>query len=620
MPRPAPRRWGRVLAAAGGAAAMLSALRALGGERRPAALSARDATARRVRASNEYTETHGAAGRGYPWLRDATLVEPYRDTKLWVDGDDGDDGDDARLVWAATQVSNLAGGAAAEAHAHVGAVATWQFETLGAHAVEVRRGGAGGFVAASTVVCRYVRRNIRRLSAEDRARFFDAFAAMHGNSTSAGRAAYGDAFKSLDHFVRIHLNLAAGRDVDQLHDGMGFLTQHVALSNAFEKALQAVAPRLALPYWDVTEDSTLAVTRHGGDVAGLWASEVWRDDWFGNATGSAAHVVERGRFAYQTVGRGASGGATNPYGLLRAPWNVNKSPYLTRAHTFCGESFSLSMWPSCAAHYNFTFHAAYDAWYDYVWAAGYSPHGPVHYFVGGYVNCAGLEERFGGLIDADGARSLALLLLGVPKNLWRDGYVESPSYCAADAEQTSCHLVCAGEPSDATWAAEMMVILLHYAELFSKTGLDIKYEWLERMAPSNYTAFLDVFCTMAWAPGEQMEAASPADVSFWPIHPAMERLLQYKMLARPFTSLAWTDSAGPYCEYTGTCKGHHGFDVTAFANAHLDAASGEFREAYLTNGELLAAIDPNDYRMPYIYENFEWPHCAAEHGVAFPSV
>ena len=35
-----------------------------------------------------------------------------------------------------------------------------------------------------------------------------------------------------------------------------------------------------------------------------------------------------------------------------------------------------------------------------------------------------------------------------------------------------------GEPSDATWAAEMMVILLHYAELFSKTGLDIKYEWL----------------------------------------------------------------------------------------------------------------------------------------------
>ena len=119
----------------------------------------------------------------------------------------------------------------------------------------------------------------------------------------------------------------------------------------------------------------------------------------------------------------------------------------------------------------------------------------MHYFVGGYVNCAGLEERFGGLIDADGARSLALLLLGVPKNLWRDEYIESPAYCAADADQTACHLVCAGSPSDKTWAAEMMVILLHYAELFSKTGLAIKYDWLEAMAPENYTAFLDVFCT-----------------------------------------------------------------------------------------------------------------------------
>ena len=31
-----------------------------------------------------------------------------------------------------------------------------------------------------------------------------------------------------------------------------------------------------------------------------------------------------------------------------------------------------------------------------------------------------------------------------------------------------------GEPSDETWAAELMVTLLHYAELFEKTGLDIR--------------------------------------------------------------------------------------------------------------------------------------------------
>ena len=163
----------------------------------------------------------------------------------------------------------------------------------------------------------------------------------------------------------------------------------------------------------MTEDATLAKTVHGGDVAGLWRTELWQDDWFGNASGSAIHVVEKGRFAYQTVGSASKGGTSNPcvvtppngrcflfrvwfparpaqicavtpieeraveetdasslscvlpraprrrYGLLRAPWSVNKSPYLTRAHSFCGESFDLDLWPSCAVHHNLTFNSAY---------------------------------------------------------------------------------------------------------------------------------------------------------------------------------------------------------------------------------------------------------------------
>ena len=44
----------------------------------------------------------------------------------------------------------------------------------------------------------------------------------------------------------------------------------------------------------------------------------------------------------------------------------------------------------------------------------------MHYFIGGFVNCDDLEGAFGGLLDATAAKSLALLLLGIPKNLWRD--------------------------------------------------------------------------------------------------------------------------------------------------------------------------------------------------------
>jgi hypothetical protein len=44
---------------------------------------------------------------------------------------------------------------------------------------------------------------------------------------------------------KVHLHAAADRLDDHLHDGMGFLTQHIALSNAFETSLQVTNDRRA---------------------------------------------------------------------------------------------------------------------------------------------------------------------------------------------------------------------------------------------------------------------------------------------------------------------------------------------------------------------------------------
>ena len=52
----------------------------------------------------------------------------------------------------------------------------------------------------------------------------------------------------------MHLAMAASRDVDHIHDGMGIVTQHVAITNEFELALQAVDRRNTVPYWDYTID------------------------------------------------------------------------------------------------------------------------------------------------------------------------------------------------------------------------------------------------------------------------------------------------------------------------------------------------------------------------------
>ena len=45
------------------------------------------------------------------------------------------------------------------------------------------------------------------------------------------------------------------------------------------------------------------------------------------------------------------------------------------------------------------------------------------------------------------------------------------------------------------------------------------------------------FCDSTYYPGDHLEAASPAEASFWPIHPTLDRLLQYKALAEPFGKL-----------------------------------------------------------------------------------
>ena len=72
-----------------------------------------------------------------------------------------------------------------------------------------------------------------------------------------------------------------------MHDGLGFLTSHMALTLAFEAALQAVRPQSSVPFWDFTIDSARLAD---GKWSSLSASPMWQDDWFGEAD---AHVEER---------------------------------------------------------------------------------------------------------------------------------------------------------------------------------------------------------------------------------------------------------------------------------------------------------------------------------------
>ena len=92
--------------------------------------------------------------------------------------------------------------------------------------------GAGRAIAR-TLVCRYVRREVRRLSDKDRELYLDAVQQLAALGAAEGRAKYGARFFNLDHFASLHLALSATRGPDQLHDGVGFLTGMIALSGGF---------------------------------------------------------------------------------------------------------------------------------------------------------------------------------------------------------------------------------------------------------------------------------------------------------------------------------------------------------------------------------------------------
>ena len=100
----------------------------------------------------------------------------------------------------------------------------------------------------------YVRRSIKRLTVDEKDHFFDAFLAMYRFNTSAGQHMFGGHFRGLRDFVGAHLAAAGTRNADRFHDGMGFVTQHAALTNEFELSMQSMYPSMAMPFWDYTED------------------------------------------------------------------------------------------------------------------------------------------------------------------------------------------------------------------------------------------------------------------------------------------------------------------------------------------------------------------------------
>lgn len=269
-------------------------------------------------------------------------------------------------------------------------------------------------------------------------------------------------------------------------------------------------------------------------------------------------------------------------------------------------------WPTCADHWELTFGSSYDTWYDWVWHSSYLPHGPVHVWIGGVGGqCESKFDKLLRTITKVSVARLKLSIFGLLKDMWRSELLETPKYCSTDAQEDCVfHCVRHGDNAETFYDT-----LKGYLETFSVTTLaSLEPDATESYTLADLTTIADLmFCNTTYWPGDHLEAASPVEVSFWPIHPTLDRLLQYKVLAKPFTDKTWdfsSESSGSneYCTTsTSGCDGHHAGDLTYWKLVVNE--DGVYKSKTMTNQEVREAINPETYSMPYIYNHFKWSHC-----------
>ena len=263
--------------------------------------------------------------------------------------------------------------------------------------------------------------------------------------------------------------------------------------------------------------------------------------------------------------------------------------------------------------------------------SSYAPHGPVHVALGGVHGCTAAYDSLEGVIHKDDLKRLRANAFVSLKNGWRRYVVEPPAEAACaeaddDARSSStCRYSCSGVGvGNATQGSAAAVKTMWHALFdFMGRGFLDKYDHPARAAA------VAAVCAGTVVPGDQLEASSPVDPTFWPIHPAVERVFAARLAAGGFKNLSWAnpDAAKPtqYCmsafpggtppwlagsaAYNGNrCLGHHADDDL---DAYYPGAAAALGGGRLTNEGLLGRIDPRERGAgaAYVYEHFEWGHC-----------
>ncbi|CAM9430165.1 unnamed protein product [Discosporangium mesarthrocarpum] len=468
-----------------------------------------------------YHERDGKPGSAYPWLSGIQIVEPHRETTMTV-RQGGLEGMTYR--WTITPADPKGEVIKAEGDGAVIVFKSLERNTVLLEEVSNETGEVVLWIEED-VMCKYVRREIRALLEEERQELFDAMRLMWELDTASGRKMYGAEYISAVDLGRFHVAAGASYECDHLHDGLGFTTSHVLITNIFERSLQLINPRLTMPYWDFTIDTS------GKDTDMLKDCPLFQESWFGGFD-SEDYQVKDGRWANWTIPDTTLGwqqeGLTDAYGRLRSPWSTNHRGALTRrfGDTCDGDLTSYKPLPECGNHYDLL--TTFSTFYGFTWESMGRSHGALHIYLGGVIDCTEQYDRVAELVG-DGVASTMRQTGSVSKKLlYRAGLLS----CSADKanrplntfEQLFSTGVCGCHGLNLDTGDD-------FNQVFEAAGLDP-----DIIDPSNNEdtrrELARILCNTPANSGDHAQASSNLDPSFWPTHPTMERLWVYKVCPR----------------------------------------------------------------------------------------
>lgn len=247
-----------------------------------------------------------------------------------------------------------------------------------------------------------------------------------------------------------------------------------------------------------------------GETISWWKSAVFQDSWFGsNSPSNADHIITEGRWGYTPLMTDAReySGVTNPYGLLRSPWNTNPIPYVMRYnHSFneFGDGTLTAGFPSCNDGFALYLN---ESLATVLQGLNGDLHGALHIMIGGMWNFRNFWK------SADHAMGSAHLLLS--KYLWRQGYVRVPDVCSDDTPAKECMATCPEAITSQFGSAEQFLSHAHigstYSDIFLSSNSNVDaYSY-------TYEDLLDELCHVGYA-GEMFTSAAPQDPIFWASH------------------------------------------------------------------------------------------------------